>query len=78
MESLRAYCGNVAAPCYVTDAHGLILFYNEEAVALWGRRPVLGEERWCGSWRIYAHTGEPLPARVLSSGDCDQREQAHR
>ena len=61
MESLRAYCGNVAAPCYVTDAHGLILFYNEEAVALWGRRPVLGEERWCGSWRIYAHTGEPLP-----------------
>jgi PAS domain S-box-containing protein len=46
---------------YATDAEGRITFYNEAAAALWGRRPVLGEERWCGSWRIYLPDGTPLP-----------------
>ena len=46
---------------YATDAVGRITFYNEAAVALWGRRPVLGQERWCGSWHIYALDGSVLP-----------------
>jgi PAS domain-containing protein len=46
---------------YATDAAGRITFYNEAAVALWGRRPVLGRDRWCGSWRIYAVDGSLLP-----------------
>jgi PAS domain-containing protein len=46
---------------YTTDAEGRITFYNEAAAVLWGRRPVLGEERWCGSWRIYLPDGTPLP-----------------
>lgn len=46
---------------YTTDATGRITFYNEAAVALWGRRPVLGRDRWCGSWRIYTLNGAPLP-----------------
>jgi PAS domain-containing protein len=46
---------------YTTDATGRITFYNEAAVALWGRRPVLGRDRWCGSWRIYMLNGAPLP-----------------
>ena len=46
---------------YATDAVGRITFYNEAAVALWGRRPVLGQERWCGSWRIYGLDGNVLP-----------------
>ncbi|MPR11714.1 PAS domain-containing protein [Microvirga tunisiensis] len=46
---------------YATDAMGRITFYNEAAVALWGRRPVLGQERWCGSWHIYALDGSLLP-----------------
>ena len=46
---------------YTTDATGRITFYNEAAVALWGRRPVLGRDRWCGSWHIYSLTGAPLP-----------------
>ena len=40
---------------------GRITAYNEAAVALWGRRPVLGQERWCGSWRIYALDGSVVP-----------------
>jgi PAS domain-containing protein len=46
---------------YTTDAAGWIMFYNEAAAALWGRRPVLGQDRWCGSWRIYLHDGTRLP-----------------
>jgi len=46
---------------YATDAAGQLTFYNDAAVALWGRRPTLGQERWCGSWRIFARDGSPLP-----------------
>jgi PAS domain-containing protein len=46
---------------YITDAAGRITFYNESAVTLWGRRPVLGQDRWCGSWRIYALDHTLLP-----------------
>jgi PAS domain-containing protein len=46
---------------YATDTTGRLTFYNEAAVTLWGRRPVLGQERWCGSWRIYALDGSLLP-----------------
>jgi PAS domain-containing protein len=58
------YAGLLAAvpfAVYTTDATGRITFYNEAAVALWGRRPVLGRDRWCGSWHIYALNGAPLP-----------------
>ncbi|HEV7440625.1 MAG TPA: PAS domain-containing protein [Methylobacterium sp.] len=46
---------------YTTDADGYLTYYNEAAAKLWGRRPVLGVERWCGSWRIYRPDGTPLP-----------------
>ncbi|MGH1573286.1 hypothetical protein ACRAWG_24760 [Methylobacterium sp. P31] len=42
---------------YTTDAEGWLTFYNGAAAELWGRRPVIGEERWCGSWRIYDTDG---------------------
>jgi len=46
---------------YTTDADGWITFYNEAAAALWGRRPILGRDRWCGCWRIYWPDRTPLP-----------------
>ena len=46
---------------YATDAAGRITYYNEAAVTLWGRRPALGQDRWCGSWRIYLPDGTLLP-----------------
>jgi two-component system, chemotaxis family, CheB/CheR fusion protein len=46
---------------YTTDAAGRITFYNETAVALWGRRPTLGDDHWCGSWKLYRPDGSPLP-----------------
>src|SRR5262249_56047361 len=49
------------AAIYTTDATGRITFYNEAAAAMWGRRPTLGEDQWCGSWKLYWSDGTPLP-----------------
>jgi PAS domain S-box-containing protein len=46
---------------YTTDEVGRITFYNQAAAELWGCRPALGEDRWCGSWRLYLPDGTPLP-----------------
>jgi PAS domain S-box-containing protein len=50
----------VGVAVYTTDAHGRISFYNEEAANLWGRRPRIGEDMWCGSWRLFWPDGTPI------------------
>jgi PAS domain S-box-containing protein len=49
------------AAIYTTDAAGRISFYNRAAVELAGRRPDIGRDRWCISWRLYTSDGKPLP-----------------
>ena len=49
------------AAIYTTDAAGRITYYNDAAAALWGRRPVLGVDEWCGSWKLFRPDGTPLP-----------------
>lgn len=52
--------GLTSAAIYVTDALGTITYFNEPAVELWGLRPVIGETKWCGSWRLFWPNREPL------------------
>jgi len=49
------------AAVYITDAAGIITYYNEAAAAMWGHRPQLGASEWCGSWKLYWPDGKPLP-----------------
>jgi PAS domain S-box-containing protein len=49
------------AAIYTTDVAGRITFYNEAAAAMWGRRPTLGDDQWCGSWKLYWPDGQTLP-----------------
>jgi PAS domain S-box-containing protein len=49
------------AAVYITNASGLITYYNEAAAALWGHHPQLGISEWCGSWKLYWPDGKPLP-----------------
>jgi len=42
------------------DALGRLTFYNEAAVRLWGWRPPLYDQAWCGCWRLYSPDGTPL------------------
>jgi PAS domain S-box-containing protein len=51
----------LSAAIYVTDAAGRITFYNEAAAELWGQRPELGKSEFCGSWKLLAPDGTPLP-----------------
>jgi PAS domain S-box-containing protein len=49
------------AAVYTTDALGRITFYNEAAAALWGCRPKLNSDEWCGSWRMFWPDGTAMP-----------------
>ncbi|CAN5641474.1 hypothetical protein BH24CHL9_BH24CHL9_07280 [soil metagenome] len=57
--STAALLDALAVAVYTTNAAGGITYFNEAAVALWGRRPSLGEQ-WCGSLRLYRTDGSPL------------------
>jgi PAS domain S-box-containing protein len=45
---------------YTCDATGIISSYNDAAVLLWGRAPEIGKDLWCGSWKIYTPSGQPM------------------
>ncbi len=45
---------------YTTDAEGYITYYNSAAAELWGRRPLVGSDQWCGSRRLFWPDGSPL------------------
>lgn len=57
----RQIVEGLPAALYTTDAAGRITFFNEAAAELWGRRPALLRDYWCGSWRLYTPDGRPLP-----------------
>jgi PAS domain S-box-containing protein len=45
---------------YGCNAEGVIEFYNDAAIELWGVEPVAGKHRWCGSWKMYTSEGTPI------------------
>lgn len=49
------------AGAYMCDADGLITYYNENAVDLWGRAPRLNDpiDKFCGSFKMYIN-GEQI------------------
>ena len=46
---------------YITDAEGRLTYFNSAAVALSGRAPELGVDKWCVTWKIFLADGTPLP-----------------
>jgi len=58
---MRDLTDTLPVAVYTTDITGRITHFNEAAATLWGRRPVLGEDRWCGSWQLYRVDGTPMP-----------------
>ena len=53
------------AAIYTCDVKGRITFYNEAAADLWGRKPKIGKDLWCGSLKIYSANGT-----LLSLDEC--------
>ena len=60
-EALREALDELPAAIYVTDTDGLITYFNPACLDFTGRRPEVGEDRWCVTWRLYTDTGEFLP-----------------
>jgi PAS domain S-box-containing protein len=56
----RKLLEGLPAAFYATDAAGYLTFYNEAAADLWGRRPKLGTDRWCGFWKLFSADGTSM------------------
>ena len=61
----RHLVGALPIAVYTCDAEGRLTLFNEAAAALWGREPLLGIDRWCGSHRVFDADGRPV-----SSDEC--------
>jgi PAS domain S-box-containing protein len=60
-EALRAALDELPAAIYVTDADGVVTYFNPACIDFTGRRPEVGKDRWCVTWRLYTNAGEFLP-----------------
>jgi PAS domain S-box-containing protein len=61
VQALRDALDELPAAIYVTDADGVITYFNPACIDFTGRRPEVGQDRWCVTWRLYTNTGEFLP-----------------
>lgn len=62
-ESLfRRLLDNLPAGAYLCDPEGLITYFNQRAVELWGREPKLynPQDRFCGSFKLFLPDGTPI------------------
>jgi diguanylate cyclase (GGDEF)-like protein/PAS domain S-box-containing protein len=58
----RRLLEKLPAGAYTCDPDGLITYFNQHAVQLWGRSPKLNDpaDRFCGSFRLFAPDGSPI------------------
>src|SRR5262249_11148231 len=58
----RRLLEKLPAGAYTCDAAGLITFFNQHAVQIWGRAPKLNDpiDRFCGSFKLYSADGTPI------------------
>jgi PAS domain S-box-containing protein len=48
-------------PVYTTDRSGTITYYNRAAAEFAGRKPVIGKEKWCVTFRLLTADEKELP-----------------
>jgi PAS domain S-box-containing protein len=60
-ESLFSALDTLPAPIYVTDAEGVIRYFNPACIDFAGRTPEVGKDRWCVTWKLYTEGGDFLP-----------------
>lgn len=60
-QRLQTMISAIPAAIYTTDASGRVTYFNQAAVELAGRVPVLGSDQWCVTWKLYRADGTPLP-----------------
>ena len=61
-ERFRQLVKNLPAGVYSCDVQGVINFYNDAAVTIWGCKPEVGKDKWSGAWKLAKDDGTSLPA----------------
>jgi signal transduction histidine kinase/ActR/RegA family two-component response regulator len=58
----RRLLEKLPAGAYTCDTAGLITYFNQHAVRIWGRVPKLNDpaDRFCGSFKLFAADGSPI------------------
>lgn len=51
----------IPAAIYVTDRDGTITYFNHACIELAGRRPEIGVDKWCVTWKLFTSDGDYLP-----------------
>ena len=74
----QALIESLAGAVYSCDATGHIDYYNQAAVALWGREPLAGVDRWCASHRSFATDGTPVSIEHCPMAQCLREGRAVR
>lgn len=59
--SYRPALDALPVPVYLTDAEGLVTYWNMACVEFAGREPKLGRDRWCVTWEMHTPCDEPVP-----------------
>src|SRR3712207_9161100 len=58
----RRLLDKLPAGAYTCNPEGLITYFNQHAVQLWGRAPKLNDpmDRFCGSFKLFSPKGSPI------------------
>jgi PAS domain S-box-containing protein len=62
LAEFRRLLDRLPAAAYMCDNDGLITYFNNHAVRVWGREPKLNdpEDRFCGSFKLYSADGRAI------------------
>jgi PAS domain S-box-containing protein len=74
----RAVLDALPAPIYTTDAEGAVTYWNRACIALAGRQPQLGRDRWCVTWQLYSTSGERMPHDECPMADAIREQRTIR
>ena len=59
--NLQQMLDSLPVASYATDPQGRLTYFNKAAVALSGRVPEIGTDKWCVAWKLYSPDGALLP-----------------
>ena len=60
-RGLSQVLNELPAAIYITDPEGVVTHYNQTCNAFAGRKPRVGSDSWCVTWKLFTEEGEYLP-----------------
>lgn len=76
----RRVLETLPAAAYTCDADGLITYFNQRALATWGREPKLRDpaDRYCGSFHLFTPDGSAIPHDDCWTARCLRERREYR